>query len=119
MIDDDGAFGDGFQLTPLTWGQAAEIVVAIIFVILLAAVFLTCAIVQFIWNAQRELAKMDESEVPVNEDLALDLLVYGSCYWKYVDGRKVRIHPQDVRIIKGEPRDSSNTVCTSEKTKGE
>jgi hypothetical protein len=48
----------------------------------------------------------------VAEDLALDLHVYGTCYWKYVDGKKVRVHPLDIRYIKGEPRDSSNTVCS-------
>lgn len=53
------------------------------------------------------------SDEEVNEDLALDLRAYGSCYWKYVDGKKVRVHPRDVRYIKGEPRDSSNTVVSS------
>ena len=49
----------------------------------------------------------------VEEDLALDLRAYGSCYWKIVDGRKIRIHPRDIRYIKGEPRDSTNTVASS------
>lgn len=49
----------------------------------------------------------------VEEDLALDLRAYGSCYWKIVDGRKVRIHPRDIRYIKGEPLDSTNTVASS------
>jgi hypothetical protein len=53
------------------------------------------------------------SDEEVQEDLALDLRVYGSCYWKIVDGRKVRIHPYDIRYIKGEPRDSTNTVASS------
>jgi hypothetical protein len=56
---------------------------------------------------------MTPEETEVAEDLALDLRVYGSCYWKFVDGKKVRIHPQDIRYIKGEPRDSSNTVASS------
>jgi hypothetical protein len=51
----------------------------------------------------------------VEEDLALDLRAYGSCYWKMVDGRKVRVHPRDIRYINDEPRDSSNTVCSSAK----
>lgn len=29
---------------------------------------------------------------------------------KILKGKKVRVHPQDVRFIKGEPRDSTNTV---------
>jgi hypothetical protein len=33
----------------------------------------------------------------VEEDLALDLRVYGVCFWKVVDGQKVRVHPRDVR----------------------
>ena len=53
------------------------------------------------------------SDAEVEEDLALDLRAYGSCYWKIVDGRKVRIHPQDIRYIKGEPRDSTNTIASS------
>jgi hypothetical protein len=56
---------------------------------------------------------MTPEETEVAEDLALDLRVYGSCYWKFVDGKKERIHPQDIRYIKGEPRDSSNTVASS------
>jgi hypothetical protein len=35
-----------------------------------------------------------------------------------VDGKKVRVHPQDVRVIKNVPRDSTNTECIAEKTKG-
>jgi hypothetical protein len=55
-------------------------------------------------------SKDEASEV--DEDLALDLRVYGTCYWKYVDGRKVRIHPQDIRYINGVPKDSTNTVAS-------
>jgi len=52
----------------------------------------------------------------VDEDLALDLRAYGSCYWKIVDGRKVRIHPQDIRYGRdGVPRDSKNAVASSAK----
>lgn len=48
----------------------------------------------------------------VEEDLALDLRVYGSCYWKVVDGRKMRIHPLDIRYGRdGVPRDSTNSVA--------
>jgi len=53
------------------------------------------------------------SDQEVDEDLAIDLRVYGTCYWKIVDGHKVRIHPRDIRYIKGEPRDSTNTVASS------
>jgi hypothetical protein len=53
------------------------------------------------------------SDQEVEEDLALDLRVYGTCYWKMVDGHKVRIHPHDIRHIKGEPRDSTNMVASS------
>jgi len=52
------------------------------------------------------------SEQEDEEDLALDRRVYGNCYWKVVDGKKVRIHPMDVRIGRdGVPRDSSNTAA--------
>jgi hypothetical protein len=48
----------------------------------------------------------------VEQDLELDRLVYGSCYWKVKDGRKVRIHPKDIRYgLDGVPRDSSNTAA--------
>ena len=57
--------------------------------------------------------QMTDEENAVAEDLALDLRAYGACYWKYVDGKKVRVHPRDIRYIKGEPRDSANTVCSS------
>lgn len=49
------------------------------------------------------------ADLEVEEDLALDFRVYGSCYWRVVDGKKVRIHPQDIRYgHDGVPRDSSN-----------
>lgn len=48
----------------------------------------------------------------IEEDLELDMHVYGCCFYKFVDGKKVRVHPHDVRWIKGEPRDSTNTVVT-------
>lgn len=32
----------------------------------------------------------------VEAELAMDLRVYGSCYWRVVDGEKVRVHPCDV-----------------------
>ena len=34
----------------------------------------------------------------VEEDLALDLRAYGTCYWKMVDGKKVRVHPHDIHF---------------------
>lgn len=50
------------------------------------------------------------TEVEVGDDLALDRRIYGSCYWKIVEGRKVRIHPKDIRYGRdGVPRDSTNT----------
>ncbi len=56
-------------------------------------------------------------DLEVEEDLALDLRVYGYCYWKIVNGKKVRIHPKDIRYDRnGVPRDSTNTEaqCTSD-----
>lgn len=35
-------------------------------------------------------------ELDVEQDLRLDLAVYGSCYWRVVDGTKVRIHPREI-----------------------
>ncbi len=46
----------------------------------------------------------------VQEELELDLRVYGCCFYKWTDGKKVRVHPLDVRFINDEPRDSSNIV---------
>lgn len=54
---------------------------------------------------------MDEHDIEVEQDLVLDRQVYGTCYWKVVDSRKVRIHPQDIRYVKGIPRDSTNTAA--------
>lgn len=46
----------------------------------------------------------------VEEDLALDMRVYGCCFWKIVDGQKVRVHPRDVRRGRDRVwRDSTNT----------
>jgi hypothetical protein len=46
----------------------------------------------------------------VEEDLALDMRTYGVCFWKFVDGRKVRVHPLDVRRGRDRIwRDSTNT----------
>lgn len=32
----------------------------------------------------------------VDEELATDFHFYGACYWKIVDGQKVRVPPRDV-----------------------
>lgn len=66
--------------------------------------------------AHNEYCTEDRRAFEVEEDLLLDRRVYGTSFHKIVDGKKVRVHPQEVRYIKGEPRDSSNTACTAEKT---
>lgn len=50
----------------------------------------------------------ESTEDDIEQELRLDRRVYGSCYWKVIDGKKVRIHPRDIRYIKGVPRDSAN-----------
>lgn len=42
-----------------------------------------------------ESAPLPSTEM-VEAELAMDLRVYGSCYWRVVDGEKVRVHPCDV-----------------------
>lgn len=50
----------------------------------------------------------------LDEDLALDMQVYGCCFWQIVDGNKVRVHPRDVRRGRdGVWRDSTNTPTES------
>ena len=66
--------------------------------------------------AHNEYCTEDRRAFEVEEDLLLDRRVYGTSFHKIVDGKKVRVHPQDVRYINGEPRDSSNTACTAQKT---
>lgn len=34
----------------------------------------------------------------VEEELWVDRVVYGACYWREVEGRKVRIPPQEILI---------------------
>ena len=36
----------------------------------------------------------DDEEV--ESELALDRRIYGNCFWRVVNGRKVRIHPREV-----------------------
>jgi hypothetical protein len=35
-----------------------------------------------------------------DNDLADDLRIYGSCYWKMIDGKRVRVPIEKVRYIK-------------------
>lgn len=42
----------------------------------------------------------------VERELMLDRRIYGSCYWKVVDGKKVRVPPEAVFWdTNGRPRD--------------
>lgn len=43
---------------------------------------------------------MDQRDIEVEEDLRLDRQVYGNCFWKVVDGHKVRIHPRNVTVMR-------------------
>lgn len=62
---------------------------------------------------EEEAVKELTEEEMTAEELALDLRVYGTCYWKMIDGKKVRIHPMDIRYGRDDvPRDSSNTEAS-------
>ena len=37
-----------------------------------------------------------ENETDVEGELLLDRILFGSCYWRVVDGKKVRIHPMEI-----------------------
>ena len=53
------------------------------------------------------------NEAEVDKELEWDLNIYGSCYWKVIDGKKVRIAPADVRFDRdGVPRDDENSMLT-------
>ena len=41
---------------------------------------------------------MMSEQADVDEDLALDLVAYGNCFWKVVDGHKVRIPLDQIKI---------------------
>jgi hypothetical protein len=34
----------------------------------------------------------------IEAELAEDLRIFGNCFWKIVNGQKVRVHPRDVQI---------------------
>jgi hypothetical protein len=52
-----------------------------------------------------------------DDDLADDLRIYGSCYWKMVDGKRVRVPIEKVRYINGEAMEvGGETVCSAERT---
>lgn len=63
--------------------------------------------------AHNEYCTEDRRAFEVEEDLTMDRRVYGTSFHKIVNGKKVRVHPQDVRIINGVPKDSSNTECSA------
>lgn len=68
--------------------------------------------------AHNEYCTEDRRAFEVEEDLLLDRRVYGTSFHKIVNGKKVRVHPLDVRIINDMPKDSSNTECIASKTEG-
>ena len=49
----------------------------------------------------------------VEEDLEFDLITMGCCFWKIVDGEKVRIDPRDVLGRGGLDRDRKGELCQS------
>lgn len=46
-------------------------------------------------------------------DLADDLRLYGSCYWKYIDGKKVRVPIEKVRYINNEAMEVGGETVNS------
>ena len=48
----------------------------------------------------------------VELDLAFDRRMTGSCYWKMVEGVQVRVRPQDVIYVNGNPRDAEGTLLS-------
>jgi hypothetical protein len=54
----------------------------------------------------------------MNDDaeLADDLRIYGSCFWKIVDGKRVRVPMEKVRYINGQAMEiGGETVCSAER----
>ena len=47
----------------------------------------------------------DEVDKEIDRLLSEDLFMYGVCYWKLLNGRKIRVSPRDVRIKDGKPVD--------------
>lgn len=47
------------------------------------------------------------------EDLAFDLRNYGACYWKYIDGKKVRVPIENVRYINNEAMEVGGELVSS------
>ncbi len=45
-----------------------------------------------------ERVHMTPEELAIEADLDLDLRLFGSCFWRVVDGKKVRVPPDGVRI---------------------
>lgn len=52
---------------------------------------------------------MNDDEI----ELAQDLRLYGSCYWKYVDGKKVRVPIENVRYINNEAMEVGGETVNS------
>lgn len=51
------------------------------------------------------------------EELANDMRNYGSCYWKYIDGKKVRVPIENVRYINNEAMEVGGEVVESQSAK--
>jgi hypothetical protein len=41
---------------------------------------------------------MTKGESDVERELLLDRVFYGSCFWRVVDGKKVRVPPEEVTM---------------------
>ena len=48
-----------------------------------------------------------------DEDLADDLRIYGSCFWKMVDGKRVRVPMEKVQYINGEAMEIGGSIKSS------
>lgn len=66
-------------------------------------------------------AKWDNSPpTKTDNDLADDLRIYGSCFWKFVEGERVRVPIEQVRYIDGHAMEvGGEAVCSAERISSE
>jgi hypothetical protein len=72
-----------------------------------------CRAVNKCWGPEVEIEMKQKVLKPQNnvEDaLELDMRLYGQCYSKRVDGKTVRVSPQEVHITKDGPRDGTGKL---------
>ena len=87
--------------------------------------YLVAEIYKAMWRANQEdlptqIRNHSQHCMSDDEDLADDLRIYGSCYWKMVDGKRVRVPMEKVRYLSGVAMEiDGEPVCSAERTQAD